>query len=320
MAYDKTNEARRLRCPEDVLAWIPWYADGGLTAREKGAVEAHAALCGDCRTEIDIVSGAPWALDDVALPDADRLFGEIRARIETEERGEQATVIPISRARTLSDADMARIERWVLDPGSERETTAIDGADEIDPSEGIGELEALEAVGASARAVETGPDSSEDAARLLAPSLRPRRRAFGARSPLWAAAAAVVLFAAGALSGSHFERPQIGFGGEQRPADDAADYQLASASPASDAAAASAAAPAIDVVFADSASARDIWNTLRGLGVEIVSGPSNLGVYRLRLLPAAVEGREPTAADAAAVAARLVAADAPLAIFAEPVP
>lgn len=302
MATDKTNEARRLRCPEDVLAWIPWYAEGGLTAREKGAVEAHAALCGDCRAEIDIVSGAPWALEGVELPDADRLFGEIRARIEAEERGEQATVIPISRARTLTDADMARIERWVLDPASERDAEPIAA---LDASDGH------DAIEASARG------SREAGVSTLAPARLPRRRAFGARSPLWAAAAAVVLFAVGALSGSHFGLPRVDIERAEQPADEAADYQLASAQPAADA---RASAPAIDVVFSDTASAREIWSTLRGLGVEIVSGPSNLGVYRLRLLPAAVEGREPTAADAAAVAARLVARDAPLAIFAEPVP
>jgi hypothetical protein len=76
----------------------------------------------------------------------------------------------------------------------------------------------------------------------------------------------------------------------------------------------------IDVVFSDSVSARQLWSTLRSLGVEIVSGPTNLGVYRLRLLPSAAEGRDATAADAAAIAARLVAPDSPVAIFAEPVP
>lgn len=277
MAHDTTKEARRPRCPEDVLAWIPWYADGGLSARERGAVEAHAALCSDCRTEIDIVSGAPWALEGITLPDADRLYEEIKVRIEAQDRGERATVIPISRGRVLSDADMARIEQWVRDPGSEREAT------------------------------------SDVAVR----SARPLRRGFGGSAPLWAAAAALVLFAAGALSGTYLARPLLGLDGGERPAVETADYQLASAPTA---AGASVGAPAIDVVFSDSASAREIWSTLRGLGVEIVSGPSNLGVYRLRLLPAAVEGRGPTAADAAAIAARLVAPDSSLAIFAEPVP
>ncbi|MBK7950874.1 MAG: zf-HC2 domain-containing protein [Deltaproteobacteria bacterium] len=285
MAHDTTNEARRSRCPEDVLGWIPWYADGGLTAREKGAVEAHAALCGDCRAEIDIVSGAPWAVEGIELPDADRLFDEITARIEAGDRGETATVIPISRGRALSDADMARIEQWVRDPESERE---------------------------AASPAEAGPP------------VRPLHRRIGTNAlPIWAAAAALVLFFAGALSGTYFAGPLLGFGGEDRETAGEVDYQLASAdrlASTDSATGASGAAPAIDVVFGDAVSVREVSHALRNLGVEIVSGPTKLGVYRLRLLPAATEGREPTAADAAAIAARLSGPDTPLAIFAEPVP
>lgn len=299
MAHDTTNEARRSRCPEDVLGWIPWYADGGLTAREKGAVEAHAALCGDCRAEIDIVAGAPWAFEGIELPDADRLFGEITARIEAGNRGETATVIPISRGRALSDADMARIEQWVRDPDSEREAASPDVSSD-DAS-----------AGASSSPAEAG-----SVLRLL-------RRRVGASAPLWAAAAAFVLFFAGALSGTYLAGPLLGLGGDARETAGEVDYQLASAdqNASADAATGSGgAAPAIDVVFGDAVSVREVSQALRSLGVEIVSGPTNLGVYRLRLLPAATEGREPTAADAAAIAARLAAPDSPLAIFAEPVP
>ena len=95
-------------------------------------------------------------------------------------------------------------------------------------------------------------------------------------------------------------------------------YELASARPA--AALAGIAAPKIDVVFLDSVSARDISNALRADGLEIVSGPSALGVYRLALTQAAVEGRDPSAADAAEIAARLSASGSPIAMFAEPVP
>ncbi|MFO0688454.1 MAG: zf-HC2 domain-containing protein [Myxococcota bacterium] len=305
MAHDTTNGARRARCPEDVLAWIPWYADGGLTAREKGAVEAHAAQCGDCRAELDVVAGAPWAFEGVELPDADRLFAEITARIEAEEREERATVIPISRGRALSEADLARLEQWVRDPESEREAAEVEpaGAAASVPSGPVAVLPA---------AVPTS--SAAEAAR----SVRGPIRRFGATAPLWAAAAAaaLLLFFAGARSGTFVARPFLGLGGSGEETAEDTDYQLASA----DAAASSGGAPAIDVVFHDAASMREISTTLRSLGVEIVSGPTNLGVYRLRLQPAATEGRAPTAADAAAIAARLAAPDASLAIFAEPVP
>ncbi len=81
-----TREARGVRCPESILGWIPWYADDGLTDRQRGAVEAHAAECADCRAEIDIVTGAPFELDS-ELPDPDRLFREITARISASESG-----------------------------------------------------------------------------------------------------------------------------------------------------------------------------------------------------------------------------------------
>ena len=302
MAHDPTRETRRQRCPEAVLGWIPWYPEGGLTAREKGAVEAHAAECGDCRSELDIVAGMPWALEGIDLPDAARLFGEITARIDADAQADQATVIPISRGRTLSADDMTRIERWVEDPASELD------------------LEADLEVGPGAEVAGRAPNST-DATSLASPHRTeaqglesPRRRTRFQPSPLWAAAAAVLLFVSGGLGGAFLESLRSAAATD---AADPADYQLASVAPIADG---QSAAPMLDVVFSDSVSAREIWSTLRGLGVEIVAGPTNLGVYRLRLLPAAAEGRAPTSTDAAAIAARLVAPESPLAIFAEPVP
>ena len=277
-----SREARRARCPESVLGWIPWYADGGLTAREKGAVEAHASECRDCRAELDIVAGMPWSFDGIELPDADRLFGEIRARIESGARGDRATVIPISRGRALSGEDMVRIEQWVLDSGSELEAEALDDG-EIRPRE----------------------------------THRAERRRWRESSTFWAAAAALTLLAIGALGGGVFERLRSGVDAEAAGDSVTTAYQLASVPPTADAL---ALAPMLDVVFNDSVTARDIWSSLRELGVEVVAGPTNLGVYRLRLTAAAAEGREPTSADAAAIAARLVAPGSAVAIFAEPVP
>jgi len=313
MAQDTTREAKRMRCPADVLGWIPWYADGGLTERERGAVEAHAAECGDCRAELDIVAGRAWSVEGIELPDADRLFGEITARIESEGRGAQATVIPISRGRALSNEDVTRLERWILDPASEL----------ADDPRGAGEARSDAAVGSVGERAGASDDSRlEGRAVAIA-----RRRIAGPRSALWAAAAAVALLALGGLGGAFFEGLRNARSGVSGDAEDtglaAGDaYQLATAPPAggSSASAAAASAPTLDVVFADGVTAREIWSQLRGLGVEVVSGPTNLGVYRLRLTAAAAEGRDPTQADAAAIAARLVAADSGIAIFAEPVP
>ncbi|HPG28744.1 MAG TPA: hypothetical protein PLW10_24140, partial [Myxococcota bacterium] len=133
-----SREARQLRCPEDVLGWLPWYAESGEAAlgdRERGAVEAHAAECAECRAELDMIAGAPFEID-VALPDPDRLFAEITARLDAlssdasrggaAARGAQARVIPIERARPLGPADLERLERWVVagGPGEDEERAA----------------------------------------------------------------------------------------------------------------------------------------------------------------------------------------------------
>ena len=36
-------------CPPDILELIPWYPEDGLSDAERGAVEAHAACCPECR-------------------------------------------------------------------------------------------------------------------------------------------------------------------------------------------------------------------------------------------------------------------------------
>jgi len=85
-----TREARSIRCPESVLGWIPWYGEGvqdgesALTDGQRRAVEAHASECSDCRGELDMISGAPFEID-VELPDPDRVFEEITARIDAGE-------------------------------------------------------------------------------------------------------------------------------------------------------------------------------------------------------------------------------------------
>lgn len=322
MAQDRNRQAPRAQCPEEVLAWIPWYPDGLLTERERSAVEVHAAVCRDCRIELDIVSGAPWACEGLELPDASRVFDEIRARIAAEATSRDgATVIPISRGRALSEADMMRLERWVLDPGSEQE---------------IERARAAEIPAANGTAAEP-----KRAALDGTPGSRSVRRRSRSVSPAWAAAAALTLVLLGGLAGGNLEALGLRADGAE---DEVADYGLASSSADATGRSASS-APMIDVVFSDAATARQIWSTLRGLGVEIVAGPTHLGVYRLRVLPdggregpsaarsaadaartaegAAASGRGDTRDGdrrAAAIAARLVDGEERIAIFAEPVP
>ena len=70
------------KCPEGVLTLIPWYRE--LDADDRGIVEAHAAGCAACRSEIEMVSGG--AVPPTPFPDRDASFSRLMARIEHAER------------------------------------------------------------------------------------------------------------------------------------------------------------------------------------------------------------------------------------------
>lgn len=278
-----TREMLRLRCPENVLGWIPWYGETGedgrplLDDRQRGAVEAHAAQCPDCRAEIDMIRGAPFEID-FELPDPHRVFDEITERIEAgeAERGDdqQTPVIPIDRGRALEEGDVQKIADWLFDPATERALTASDDSTHEAETPGATVIE--------------GP---------------------WARSSLVAAAAAMLVFFLGGLGGIWLSEREQALAVDGLAAEGVADtpvYQLAAAPKAGLA--------AIEVVFRDSASASQISQTLRAAGVEIVSGPSSAGVYGLRPVdPAIVEPSE-----VAAIVARLREGDAPVVLYAEP--
>ena len=70
-------------CPPEILEWIAWYPDGGLTERQRGAVEGHAATCAACREELAVLAGRAEA--PVAPADPERLFAKVLARVEADE-------------------------------------------------------------------------------------------------------------------------------------------------------------------------------------------------------------------------------------------
>jgi len=76
-------------CPSEILDWLPWYADDGLSERQRGAVEAHAAGCEPCRTEIAMLRGN--AIPEVDAPDWEPAFAKVLARIES--AGPEASVV-----------------------------------------------------------------------------------------------------------------------------------------------------------------------------------------------------------------------------------
>lgn len=101
-----------------------------------------------------------------------------------------------------------------------------------------------------------------------------------------------------------------GFVGSRWLAPEASVYHTASES-ADVAASASAATLALDVVFRPDATAERIQAALRAIGGEIESGPTQLGVYRVRLTPTA---------DASAAATALRGEGQGVATFAEIAP
>lgn len=290
-----TRQARSIRCPESVLGWIPWYAehaDDGrplLDPRQRGAVEAHASECADCRAELDMIAGAPYRID-FEIPDPDRVFDEITARIDAGEAEgrDTAPALPSDEAsgfgaaadprgdRRLSDAELTRLEDWVFDPHEE-----------------------------AALAAEAQDEDASPVTVIRGPWTSP-----GVRALAVAAVFVLGLALGGLLDG---ERPWaasvVGLDGAYVSA-------AATASTAADE------APLIDVVFTQARTMEEVARALRAVGAEIVSGPSSVGRYRVRLDPGRLSASDASAgvsADVAAITARLKAGPDPIALYAEPV-
>jgi len=79
---ERNNE---LTCPAEILDWIPWYAEDALAETQRGAVEAHAAQCEECRKELAMLSGGP--APSASAPDPEPVFARVLARIEAEGMG-----------------------------------------------------------------------------------------------------------------------------------------------------------------------------------------------------------------------------------------
>lgn len=77
-------------CPDDVLGWLAWYPEVDergrplLDVRQRATVEAHLVECEDCFEEVELIRGAPLE-PDLDLPDPDRMFAAILARVASEE-------------------------------------------------------------------------------------------------------------------------------------------------------------------------------------------------------------------------------------------
>jgi hypothetical protein len=81
-----TEHRNKTICPPEILGWIPWYAENALAETQRGAVEAHAAQCEDCRVELAMLSGGP--VPTGVAPDPEPVFARVLARIEAEGVGD----------------------------------------------------------------------------------------------------------------------------------------------------------------------------------------------------------------------------------------
>ncbi len=93
-------------CPEAILALIPWYPE--LDDDDRGFIEAHAAECASCRSELEMIAGGP--VPTAGLPDQDRLFSNVLARIEAGEERDRLRTTPPRPERV---APRARPWAWV---------------------------------------------------------------------------------------------------------------------------------------------------------------------------------------------------------------
>ena len=116
-------------------------------------------------------------------------------------------------------------------------------------------------------------EAYEDRARGSARTVAPVRRAI-----LWAPSRAAAALLAAAF---------VGAGGMWLGTRSAAPVVYEGASAAPEVSAVVPSDPSLDVVFRPDASAERVHAALRAIGGEIVSGPTQLGVYRVRLAPSA---------------------------------
>jgi hypothetical protein len=67
-----------------VLAAIPWYPDD-VSVEERGAVDAHAAECVDCRRELEARLADPDDEAEWPTPEPDAVFTRVLAQVELDE-------------------------------------------------------------------------------------------------------------------------------------------------------------------------------------------------------------------------------------------
>lgn len=157
-----------LSCPPEILDWIPWYAEDALAETQRGAVEAHAAQCEECRKELAMLSGGP--APSVTVPDAEPVFARVLARIEAEGMGE--TPIRVGGHLAPARARSAPLLRHARRSGGRRSLSRIAAAAALVLSVGAAGWFANETIGArdsvyrTASAPQVSPLASDSGVQL----------------------------------------------------------------------------------------------------------------------------------------------------------
>ncbi len=102
--HQSSTETAGAGCPPEVLDWIAWYPEDDLPERIRGSIDAHAAQCAECREEIARMQAEEGSAS-VDVPDPERVFARVRARIQQDDGTTRVTIpenrTPLRRERPL---------------------------------------------------------------------------------------------------------------------------------------------------------------------------------------------------------------------------
>jgi hypothetical protein len=254
---------------ESVWLLLPWYANGTLEAAERRLVEEHLAGCAACREELASCNGLAAALrsEQEGAPSPHPIQLErLLARVAEIEESE-------------NEANGRRLAAYLEDHDGDDGEQAESAARPASP--------APPAPRAPASPIGLPGHRQAKRAALLAATPRPVRIALAGQL-----AALVLLSLAFAVGPA---RPLADRSSQARPgAAPAALYHTLSAPTAN--AEATAARPQIRVVFAETATEKQIREVLLRARGRLVDGPSPLGTYTLEIpAPAAPPPAPPPA-------------------------
>ena len=235
---------------------LPWYANGTLETAERLLVEDHLAACLGCREEVARCNSLAAALRDrpeIAPSPHPLQLARLIERLDALEAGKAGNADNAGRAGDAGNAGRAG------DAGAAGEESDADDAGEVRQATAAAVAHAVSQAPAGAG----GARFRQRGGSLLGGTPRPVRWALAGQL------AAMILLATALAFGPARRQPA------------GARYVTLSAPAA--ALSAPATAPQIRLVFADTATAKQMREVLLSTRGRVVDGPSPLGAYTLEL-------------------------------------